>query len=128
MNVYPPDDAAVLGDGVGVETSATLGIGEAAGDMLTTGALLGCWTFEEEEEVLVVVGLWKNSPAEAGAEAEAEGLRDRLEDEELSTGLCTAAGEDVDAAVGDGVRAIGVTRVVGNARLTLAPFREVTGT
>lgn len=93
--------------------------------MLTTGTLLGCWTFEEEEEeeemVLVVVGFWKNSPAEA------EGLEDKLEDDELSTGLCTAAGEDVEAAIGDGVRAIGVTRVVGNARLTLAPFREVTG-
>lgn len=71
--------------------------------------------------VLVVVGFWKNSPAEA------EGLEDKLEDEELSTGLFTAAGEDVEAAIGDGVRAIGVTRVVGNARLTLAPFREVTG-
>ena len=126
--MYPPDDAGVLGDGAGVETSATLGSGDAVADMLTTGALLGCWTFEEseEEEVLVVVGFWKNCPAEA------EGLRDRLEDEGLSTGLstglCTAAGEDVDAAIGDGVRAIGVTRVVGSARLTLAPFREVTGT
>ena len=72
--------------------------------------------------MLVVVGCWKNSPPEA------EGLEDRLEDEELSTGLCTAAGEDVDTAIGDDVRAMGVTRVVGNARLTLAPFREVIAT
>ena len=123
--MYPPDDAGVLGVGAGVETSATLGDGDTVADVLTTGALLGCWTYdeeEEEEETLVVVGLWKNSPAEA------EELKDRLEDEELSTGLCTAAGEDVDAAIDVGVRAIGVTKVVGNAKLTLAPLREVTGT
>lgn len=92
--------------------------------MRTTGALLGCCTTEVEEEVvLLLVFFWKNSAAETE-----EDVDDRAEEEEPGIRLWTTAGEDVGAAINAVVGAMGVTKVVGSARLTLAPFRDVTGT
>lgn len=57
-----------------------------------------------------------------------EELNDELREEELATEVGTSAFGDVDTAREEVNGAIGVTRVVGNARLTVAPFREVIGT
>ena len=55
-------------------------------------------------------------------------LEDGLAAEELAAGLSLIVDVDIGAATEDVFAAIGVTKVVGKARLTLAPCREVTGT
>ena len=70
-------------------------------------------------------GFWKNCPAETETV-----LEDRLAGEELAARLSLIDDEVNGAAIEEVVVAIGVTMVVGKARLTLtlAPCREVTGT
>ena len=54
-------------------------------------------------------------------------LDNKLGDNDLSAGLCTMVDEAI-RSVTDDVNVTGVIKVVGNARLTLAPCWEVTGT
>lgn len=106
-----------------------VGFGEGA----AAGTLVGSWTTTEVDEDVVLVlvvdtwdsGLWKNCPAETETV-----LEDELAAEELGAGLSLIVDMNSGVATEDVFAIIGVTKVVGKARLTLAvaPCREVTGT